>query len=184
MSTTRVDHDSLATVAATTRARTRLRFDYTDAEGRPSERHTEPFRLVHTGRRWYLVAFDLDRDDWRTFRLDRVSAPRATGMRSARRQMPDPVELVQRGVAIDAYTHRATIRLMASQERAAQRIPPTVGALEPLGPDETLLTIGADDMQWLSRYLLGLPWDFKVESPPELGEELMAIGRKLIAGHS
>jgi predicted DNA-binding transcriptional regulator YafY len=184
VSTQRVDHDSLATVAATTRARTRLRFDYTDAEGRPSERHTEPFRLVHTGRRWYLVAFDLDRDDWRTFRLDRVSAPRPTGMRSARRKAPDPVEMVQRGVAIDAYAHRATVRLMASQERAAQYIPPTVGALEPLGPDETLLTIGADDMQWLSRYLLGLPWDFKVESPGELSEELSAIGHKLIAAHS
>ncbi len=184
LSSARVDHNALATTASAIRAGIRLRFDYTDAEGRPSERHAEPYRLVHTGRRWYLVAFDLDRDDWRTFRLDRVSEPRATGMRSARRTAPDPVELVQRGISIDAWSLRATVRLHVPVEQAARWIPPTVGALEPVGGDECRLVIGADDTGWLARYLLGLPFRFTAEEPAELVETLAEIGRRLTATYT
>jgi predicted DNA-binding transcriptional regulator YafY len=184
LSSASVDHNSLATCAAAIRAGVRLRFDYTDAEGRFSERHAEPFRLVHTGRRWYLVAFDLDRDDWRTFRLDRVSEPRATGMRSARRAAPDPVELVQRGIAIDVWRHRASVRLHAPLATAEKWIPPTVGALEAIGDDECRLVIGADDIAWLARYLVGLPCRFTAEEPAELGEELAEIGRQLTTAYS
>ncbi|HEY7469652.1 MAG TPA: YafY family protein [Acidimicrobiia bacterium] len=174
-----VDPNALASTAAAIRAGVRLRFDYTDAEGRRTERHAEPFRLVHTGRRWYLVAFDLDRDDWRTFRLDRLEDPQATGMRSARRKAPDPVELVQRGVAIEAWRHRATVRLHASHQEALRWIPPTVGALEPIDDSECRLVIGADDIRWLARYLLSLPFWFTVEEPDALGRELVEIGRRL-----
>jgi predicted DNA-binding transcriptional regulator YafY len=177
----RVDHGALATAASATRAGQRLRFDYTDAEGRPSERHVEPFRLVHTGRRWYLVAFDLDRDDWRTFRLDRVAEPMATGMRSAKRKTPDPVELVQRGIAIEVWKHRATVRLHTSLEQATRVIPATVGSVEAVADDECHLVIGADEIGWLARYLLGLPFRFTVEAPVELGMELGQIGRSLAA---
>jgi predicted DNA-binding transcriptional regulator YafY len=180
----RVDHNALATVASAIRAGVRLRFDYTDAEQRRTERHAEPHRLVHTGRRWYLVAFDLDRDDWRTFRLDRVSDPKTTGMRSARRKVPDPIEMVQRGIAIEAYAHRATVRLHVPMDTAAAMIPGTVGALEEIGPNECRLEIGADDMGWLARFLLGLPFRFTVEQPPELGEALGKIGRRLAATYS
>jgi predicted DNA-binding transcriptional regulator YafY len=178
------DHGALAIAASAARSRQRMRFGYVDNEARATERHVEPLRLVHTGRRWYLVAFDLDRDDWRTFRLDRVSQPKATGMRSARRPEPDPVELVNRGVAIDVYTHRASVRLMVSKERAAHAIPGTVGALEELGPEETRLLIGADDLNWLARYLISFPWDFVVEEPAELTKELRRIGRSLATTHS
>lgn len=174
-----VDHNTLATAAAATRERVRLRFGYTDGEGRKSERHAEPFHLVHTGRRWYLVAYDLDREDWRTFRLDRVSEPRATGMRSAKRVLPDPVEMVQRGTAIEAWRHRATIRLHTSAEVAGQVISGTVGALEPIGNAECRLVMGADDLGWLARYLLGLPFTFTVEEPDALSHELARIGEWL-----
>jgi predicted DNA-binding transcriptional regulator YafY len=180
-SASRADHNSLAVAAASARTRQRLRFGYVDGEGRTSERHAEPLRLVHTGRRWYLVAFDLDRDDWRTFRLDRVSSPRATGMRSTRRPEPDPVELVERGVSIDVYAHRGVIRLATTMERARQAIPTTIGALEAVDAEQCRLIMGADDINWLARYLLGLPWDFVVEGPDELREELKRIGAKLVA---
>lgn len=180
----RVDHNALATVASAIRAGVRLRFEYTDAEQRRTERHAEPHRLVHTGRRWYLVAFDLDRDDWRTFRLDRVSEPKVTGIRSARRKAPDPVEMVQRGVAIEAYTHRATVRLHVPLQSAAMMIAGNVGALEEIGPNECRLEIGADDIVWLARFLLGLPFRFTVEQPPELGEALGEIGRRLASTYS
>ena len=178
------DHGALALTASAARSRQRMRFAYIDNEGRRSERHVEPLRLVHTGRRWYLVAFDIDRDDWRTFRLDRVTEPRATGMRSARRPAPDPVEFVNRGVAIDAYAHRASVRLMVSRERAAHAIPRTVGALEAIGPEETRLVIGADDLNWLARYLVSFPWEFVVEEPEELAKELRRLGRSLAATHT
>ncbi len=176
-----VDHGSLAVAASAARTKQRMRFGYVDTHGQATERHTEPLRLVHTGRRWYLVAFDLDRDDWRTFRLDRLSDPRVTGMRSARRPEPDPVELVQRGVAIEAYAQRAEVTLFAPMDHVAHMIPATVGALEALGADTTRLVIGADDMGWLARYLLGLPWEFDVESPEELRNERRKIGRRLLA---
>ncbi len=180
---TRVDHNDLAVTAAAIRSATRIRFSYTDAEQRQSERHVEPNRLVHTGRRWYLVAFDIDRDDWRTFRLDRVSGPQPTGMRSARRKTPDPVELVQRGISVEAWSHRASVLLHMDAERARTFIPGTVGVIEPIGPDECRLEIGADDLGWLARYLISMPMGFKVEEPPELAAEVVTIGEKLVAEH-
>lgn len=183
-SRTRVDHGHLALVAATIRKRERLRLSYVDNRGAASERHVEPVRLVHTGRRWYLVAFDLDRDDWRTFRLDRVSQPLATGMRSDRRRGPDPVSLVQRGITVDAWNHSASIVLHASAERARWEIAPTVGTVDPIDDGKSRLTIGADEMSWLARFLLSLPMPFDVESPPELEEELARIGTELSARFS
>jgi predicted DNA-binding transcriptional regulator YafY len=174
-----VSHGSLAVVAATIRKQERLRFDYVDNEGRASERHVEPVRLVHTGRRWYVVAFDLNRDDWRTFRLDRVDEPRDTGVRAVSRGGPDPVELVQRGITIDAWSFRATVRLEAPIGLAEREIPPTVGTVEPIDADTSRLVIGADEVNWLARYLLGLPFGFQVEEPPALAEELASIGRRL-----
>lgn len=174
-----VDHSTLALVASTIRKRERLRLGYVDNEGRRTERHVEPVRLVHTGRHWYLVAFDLDRDDWRTFRLDRVSEPVATGMRAARRRGPDPVDLVQRGITVDAWKYPASILLRASADRAMREISPRVGTVEPIDETSCRLIIGADEMGWLARYLLSLSMGFEVESPDELRAELVSIGRDL-----
>jgi predicted DNA-binding transcriptional regulator YafY len=179
----RVDHNALAIAASAIRSGIRLRFGYTDAEMRRTERHAEPYRMVHTGQRWYLVAFDLDRDDWRTFRLDRVHDPKPTGMRSAKRKAPDPVEMVQRGVAIEAWAHRATVRLHTPLESATRMIPGTVGALEAIGAEDCRLEIGADDIGWLARYLLGLPFRFTVEQPVELVVMLAEIGQHLTAAY-
>jgi predicted DNA-binding transcriptional regulator YafY len=178
-SRTLVYHAALAVVAAIIRKRERLRFGYVDNEGKATRRHVEPVRLVHTGRRWYLVAFDLDRDDWRTFRLDRVSAPEATGMRATRRQGPDPVDLVQRGITVDAWRYRASVLLDVPGAEAERQIPPTVGTVESIDDMTSRLLIGADEMSWLARYLLGLPFNFTVESPPELRTELAGIGTAL-----
>lgn len=183
-SRTEVDHATLALVASTIRKSERLRLDYVDGEGKSTERHIEPVRLVHTGRRWYLVAFDLDRDDWRTFRLDRVSNPVSTGMRAARRRGPDPVELVQRGITVESWKHRASVVLHATAERAAQEIPPTVGTIEPIDGSSCRLVIGADEMEWLARYLLSIHVRFEVEGPQELRDELAALGRDLVSRFS
>jgi len=174
-----VEHSTLALVASTIRRGERLRLGYTDNEGTRTERHIEPVRLVHTGRHWYLVAFDLDRDDWRTFRLDRVAEPVDTGMKAARRSGPDPVELVQRGITVDVWRYPASILLHASAQRAQYEISPRVGTVEPIDERTCRLTIGADEMGWLARYLVNLSMDFEVESPEELRAELFTLGREL-----
>jgi predicted DNA-binding transcriptional regulator YafY len=174
-----VDHATLALVAATIRKRERLRCAYVDNEGNATERHVEPVRLVHTGRRWYLVAFDLDRDDWRTFRLDRVSDPVATGMRAASRRGPDPVDLVQRGITVDSWRFHAEVILEVEAEVAKRHIAPTVGTVEPIDEESCRLVIGADEMGWLARYLVSIPIGFEVEGPPQLRDELAAIGHQL-----
>lgn len=179
-SSTSPDHAVLAAAAGAIRARTRLRFGYRDGEGRRSERHMEPARLVHTGRRWYLVGYDLDREEWRTFRLDRVSEPKPTGVRSARRKGPDPVDLVQRGIALDAWSYRANVRLDVSVEVAARYIAPTVGLVEEDG-DGSRLLIGADDLGWLARFLLNLPFNSEVVAPDTLRSEMARIGSVLQA---
>jgi predicted DNA-binding transcriptional regulator YafY len=175
----RVDHNALAVASSATRSRERLRFSYVDGRGRESERHTEPLRLVHTGRRWYLVAFDMDRDDWRTFRLDRVSDARATGMRSARRPSPDPVEMVQRGIAVEAWEHRASVVLEVGADHARRYISSNVGSVEPIDESSSRLIIGADEIGWLARFLLNLPFGFLVEEPDLLRDELGRVGENL-----
>lgn len=180
----RVDQAALAAAAATARAKERLRFDYVNREGRRTERHTEPLRLVHTGRRWYLVAFDLGRDDWRTFRLDRVSKPRPTGMRAKRRRAPDPVELVQRGIALESYALRASVVLEAPVERASRVVSAMIGTVEGIDEQRSRLVVGGDDTGWIVRYLISLPFDFEVESPNEVREELAALGRALTEKYS
>lgn len=179
----RVDPGVVGVVTRASRERTRVRFTYTDARGARTERHVEPLRIVHTGRRWYLVAYDMDREDWRTFRVDRISDARGTGMRSARRPAPDPVDLINRGVAVEAYIYTAEVILDCPLEVAQKLIPITVGRLEAKGKKRTLLHIGADNLQWLARYLVASEIPFEVVSPDELRAELVELGRQLIARH-
>ncbi|MBD2827905.1 transcriptional regulator [Streptomyces sp. SID8016] len=83
-----IDPRTLTTLASAVTGRERLRFAYLSGDGTPSKRLVEPCRLVSAGQRWYLVAYDLGREDWRTFRVDRVGEPYATGARFAPRPLP------------------------------------------------------------------------------------------------
>ena len=81
--------ETLALLALACRDGERIRFGYTDAEGTASSRHAEPYRLVVTARHWYLVARDLDKGEWRSFRLDRLERPLRTGHRACPAGTPD-----------------------------------------------------------------------------------------------
>ena len=120
-------------LAQACRRQVRLRFDYRTGEGRVGRRHVEPHRLVSLRNRWYLVAFDLDRDDWRTFRIDRIGPPAETGFRNAEREAPDAAALVAEGVAVRAYELQARIRLPVPPAVAAREIAPTIGVIETTG---------------------------------------------------
>jgi predicted DNA-binding transcriptional regulator YafY len=142
----------------------------------------EPFRLVPVRRRWYLVARDRDRDDWRTFRVDRIQEPVLTGHRFIRTEEPDAAAMVAEGLAVGAYSLQATVVLLVPHQEAAAEIPRTVGSLEP-HDDGTLLRIGGSDLRWLATYLAALPFGFRVLDPPELRDELRALGRRLVRDH-
>ena len=177
-----VDADLLLMLAQGCRRLERVHFCYRDREGNETERRVEPYRLVHTGQRWYLVARDLDRDAWRTFRVDRVSEAVPTGHRFVRTSEPDAAAMVADGLAVAGHPWQAEVVLHIDAVEAADAIPRTVGTVEPLG-DDALLRIGADDLDWIARFLAGSPFEFEVRHPPELRAELRALGRRLQQRH-
>jgi predicted DNA-binding transcriptional regulator YafY len=178
-----VDPDLLLTLAQGCRYLERLRFEYRDKNARVSERRVEPFRLVNTDQRWYLVARDVDRDDWRTFRVDRMQGGATlTGHRFVRLTEPDAAAMVADGMALAPYPWQARVLLRADLETASDSIARTVGSLVPTHGG-TLLRFGADDLEWMARYLVALPFDAEVLDPPELRETMRALGRRVQSIH-
>ncbi|WP_069744583.1 YafY family protein [Streptomyces sp. EN23] len=167
-----VDPGLLTELAAACRDAERLRFAYRTHGGESSRRTVEPHRLVCTERRWYLVAWDLEREDWRTFRADRITPTPPHGPRFVPRPPPaeDLAAYVSRGVAVSAYAARAVILLKAPLAEAAQRISPSAGVLETVDADTCRLTTGAPDLTVLVIHVLLMGIDFEVIEPPELTE--------------
>jgi predicted DNA-binding transcriptional regulator YafY len=174
-----VDPDVLLTVASACQRAERLRFAYTSREQVASRRHVEPSRIVPAGRRWYVVAYDLERQDWRTFRLDRIERPFTTGERFEHEDPPDAAALVSEALSSAPYRYVARIRIQAPVEEVARRVPPTVARLEADGPETTLLTSGSDHLPSLAGYLAMLELDFVVLEPPELRMELATVAARL-----
>jgi predicted DNA-binding transcriptional regulator YafY len=173
-----VDPDLLLTLAQGCRYLERLHFEYRDRNARVSERRVEPFRLVNTDQRWYLVARDVDRDDWRTFRVDRMREATLTGHRFVRTVEPDAAAMVADGMAQQPYPWQARVLLRTTLEAAAEHIAQTVGSLEEMG-GATLLRFGADELDWMARYLVALPFDAEVLDPPELRAAMRALGQRV-----
>lgn len=175
-----VQPDVLLAVAAATRDRQRMRFDYRSHDGTSSVRTTEPHRLVHTGRRWYLVAWDVDRADWRTFRLDRLEPRIPTGPRFTPREVPDPVATA-RGVAAGGYRYQARFLIHAPADQLADRLSPTTATVTPVTADTTQVETGANALDELVLYIALLGHPFEVESPPELITEIRSLAARLAA---
>ncbi|MFC4060035.1 helix-turn-helix transcriptional regulator [Planomonospora corallina] len=174
-----VDPEALAVIAAACRDRERLRFDYRDATGTASVRTAEPHRLVCTGRRWYLVARDVGRDAWRTFRVDRIAAPHRTGARFTPHDPPDAAAFVSAAVSNGPYAFSARVRLHVPVGVAVRKVPPTTGVLEADGEAACLLTTGADSLDLIAAHLALTGFDFDVLDPPELAERVRAMARRL-----
>lgn len=165
-----VDAETLTKIAGACRDYEKLRFHYHSRDGTASEREVEPHRLVHTGRRWYLAAWDGTRNNWRTFRVDRIEPGLSTGSRFTPRKPPegDFAAYVSKSVAYAPYPHRATILLHAPLASAAERVPPGAGTLEPVDERTCVLHLGAGSLDMLSMYLVMIGFDFEVRDPPEL----------------
>jgi predicted DNA-binding transcriptional regulator YafY len=172
----------LVTVARASAERERLQVTYVDREGRRSERRVDPYRLVSTGRRWYLVAFDVGVGDWRTLRADRITSVTPTGHRFRLEDPPDAAQLVSRASGVSPYRYAARVVVHASTEDLTAKVPPTVGMVEP-HPDGALLTVGADDLAFLAGHLVALDLPFEAIHPPELRDLLRRSGARLVAAH-
>ncbi|GGZ14594.1 DeoR family transcriptional regulator [Streptomyces inusitatus] len=169
----------LLELAAVCRRGERTRLSYRDHAGRTTVREVDPHRLVRTGHRWYFVARDVARDQWRTFRADRVLRALPTGRPAELGDPPDPALLVAQGIAGVVYPLYATVRLPHPMDRALRIVPPTIGAHRPDGPDATVVEIGGNDADQLAAYLLGLGTPLRVLSPDTVRETLLCRAREL-----
>jgi predicted DNA-binding transcriptional regulator YafY len=175
----RVDAALLSTIAGACRDSEKLHFGYQSRDGVASRREVEPHRLVHTGRRWYLAAWDIDRNDWRTFRVDRIDSKLAAGNRFLPRPAPAGgfAAYVSKSVGYDPYPVQARITLHASAATVSERIPPAVGTVETIDENTCMLRTGGFSLDTLSVYIAMIAVEFEVHEPPELIERV-----RLLAG--
>ena len=181
-----IDPNVLTSLAAACRDHDRVRFSYRDRERVTSRREAEPYRLVNWGRRWYLVAWDLEREDWRTFRVDRMTLRLPLGQRFAPRPLPDEdvAAYVARGVAASAWRYRARVIVHAPAETIAERIGRHVGTIEPIDEGTCVLDAGADSLETLAVYLGMLATDFTIEGQAELVEHVSRLADRYRAAVS
>ncbi|MEU5644960.1 helix-turn-helix transcriptional regulator [Streptomyces milbemycinicus] len=176
-----VDPEVLTELANACRDCRQLRFEYRAHGGAVSRRTAEPHRLVAAQRHWYLVAWDLDRGDWRTFRADRITPTPPHGPRFAPRRPPaeDLAAYVREGVSTTVYAAKATVLLRVSAERAAERVPPAAGVLEPVDEHSCLLHTGAGSLDVMVVHIALTGLDFEVREPPELNDHIRELRDRL-----
>jgi len=176
-----VDPQSLTTVASACRDRERLRFGYRARDGAATRRLVEPDSLVNLGRRWYLLAWDCGRADWRTFRLDRLTKPAPAGRRCADRELPggmDAVDYVASNLSSGPQRYEALVLVGCSADELRAR-PWLWGTVEPIDEQRCEYRTGEDDLDWLAHRIAMLEFEFQVKEPPELVERLRSLGRRI-----
>jgi predicted DNA-binding transcriptional regulator YafY len=165
-----IDPELLSQLAGLCRDHERLRF--------------EPYRLVNWGRRWYLVGYDLGRQDWRTFRVDRISPCIPTGPRFTPRQLPedgDVATYLSRRVSAAGWRYRARVIVHAPAETMAAQLPPAAGTIEPIDEHTCLFSTGSSSVKGLAVHLGLLDTDFEIQDGPA---ELHAYFQQLAERYS
>lgn len=168
-----VEASVLGAIAQAIRDSERIRFSYTARGGaqggKESRRHVEPHQLVTVGRRWYLLAFDLERADWRSFRLDRLTEPLGTKSLFRRREIPggDAAAYVRQGL----QGRTEMLRLVCVVEASAAEVEQRIGrwtTVEDVGGGRCRVTAEARDVGWLllGMGLVGAPFTIEEASPP------------------
>jgi len=173
-----VDGRLLALIAATARDREVMRFRYSDYAGSATERRVEPYRLVNWGHRWYLVAFDIERDDWRTFRVDRLDEARSVGHRFTTRPLPadDIAAYVAAKTRQVQMKVRGRLIVHASAADVAARMGPwTEGSIEAMAPDRCLVQLGGRSVEDIAFWIGILDVDFEVVDSPELAAAVRRV---------
>lgn len=179
----RIGSDTLMAVADACRRSERLRMDYTTHDGEEAVRTVEPHRLVSWGRRWYLVAWDTERGDWRTFRVDRLRPRIPTGPRFTPREPPDGdvATYLANRLSARAWAYRATVTLHEPADSVAGRVWPGAGVVEALDERSCLLHVGADTPWALVWMITSVDAAFTLnDGPPELADALRAHGNRCL----
>ncbi|RKT88644.1 Predicted DNA-binding transcriptional regulator YafY, contains an HTH and WYL domains [Saccharopolyspora antimicrobica] len=177
-----VNADALATLAAAAARHEHVTFDYTARDGTTSQRRAEPYRQVHLHLRWYLLAWDRDRADWRTFRLDRISCIAVPGTRFEPRPLPAESAAEYLRGKLAEPRHRAVVTIHAPAPRVADALKFSDCAVEPLGPERCRITTWVDSFEWLVLNLAFLDADFVIEEPAEFRARCRELARRL--GHA
>jgi predicted DNA-binding transcriptional regulator YafY len=177
-----VDAHTLAAIAAACRDNQRLAFGYQGNDGARTNRRVEPVGLVHTGWRWYLVAWDLGRADWRTFRVDRIASQLTAGATFFPRSPPEGglAAYVSRSVSVAPYPVRARVLLRAPIAEMARKVSPSAGALETVDGHSCLLHAGAPSLDALAVWMSLLGIEFEVRDPPEARAHLRRMGERAL----
>ena len=176
---TPVEPEMLMTLARACRDHEHVTAGYVDIRGNETARRLEPYQLVTTGRRWYLMCFDRDRSDWRSLRLDRMSEVRAAGTTFAPRDAPDAASYVRRAITSSPYPYVARVRYFAPQDVVAQTFSAASVDIEPDGPDACIVTVGADDPERMVPWLAMPGCDFDVLEPPEVVEAVRVVADRI-----
>lgn len=177
-----VDPTVLTAIATAIRDRESLRFDYRARDGAAGRRTAEPHRLVSSGRRWYLVAWDSERQDWRTFRVDRMGLHTPNGPRFTPREPPggDITRYVSEQISIYPYHYHGRFTVHAPAQVVETRMPPTVASVEPATDDTCVVRAGSNSLDELAIWVGQLGVAFEVHEPPELVDHIRALGARLL----
>ena len=167
--------ETLVAIALACRDGERLTFGYRSVTNTTTDRQVEPLRLVSLGRRWYLVAYDLDRQDWRSFRMDRIDEPRPTGQRFRTRELPasDAASFVRQGIEQLRSAHEVEVLISASA-RSVGNLLGRWGEVTPIDNTQCRLVMRAESLDWPAMALGTLGAPFQVIRPPELVHLLRA----------
>jgi predicted DNA-binding transcriptional regulator YafY len=177
-----VDPAVLTSAALACRDAERVVFTYTAATGERTERSVEPHRLVSLGRRWYLVGYDLDRGDWRTFRLDRIEGLGGTGARFGPRRFPaeDAAAFVRQRIGGLPVTHRVEAVVCAPADVVRARLG-RWAEVEALDGERCCVRMESDDLHWPATALAATGAAFTAVQPPELVEHLRTLAERFAA---
>ena len=174
-----VSVDGLILLASACREQERVTFTYADFRGAVSDRRVEPVRLVHVDQRWYLVARDCDRDDWRTFRVDRITNASRTGHTFEVGAVPDAAQRVIEGIALSGRPHAARVLVDVEPDDARRRYS-RFAVIEPTDDGRSILRMGADSLDQIARSIASMSCTWRILEPPELVGEIRAHARRLV----
>lgn len=175
-----VEPDVLMTLARASRDHEHVAARYIDRGGAVTDRRLEPYQLVTTGRRWYLLCFDRDRDDWRSLRLDRMSDVAARGTTFIPREAPDAGDYVRRAITASPYRYVARVRYQASKEAIAQSFSDGSAVIEEDGAGACIVTAGADEAERMVPWLAMPGVEFEVLEPPEVIDAVRRVAERLL----
>jgi predicted DNA-binding transcriptional regulator YafY len=178
-----VQPETLVALAMACRRNERVRAAYRDYNGLDTERRLEPLQIVHKGRRWYLVAWDCDRRDWRTFRVDRLTNVELTGHNFEHHDPPDAATFVIEGTTVAAWPIEARIRVDMTFAEAKSLFEPYAGVVEALSDGQAIVRIGSNDVQQLARFATGLSCEWEVLEPASVRAEVRRVARSVLRRH-